>query len=801
MSRLREHAGLLVILAAFCVLGTLYLWTTPLLETPDEPSHFAVVKYIADEGRLPPANPAPPDAGPVPVILPGPPVYYAPPLYYLLGAPLIADLDTDGFAEAVIPNPNWARGWAPTPGRAPENKHIYVHTADHRFPPDRGTGWAVAMVRLRIFSLLLGGATVAGVYALARLTVPPTGRTNQPCWALAATALVAFNPAFLFVTSGVTNDALLCALSTWAFVLMARLLRNPRRQPAGASQPAHDTPPAPGPAVLLRAPHGAGYVALLGAVLGLAALTKQSALILLPVAALAVVWGARARSQSWRVAFSWLLLCAILVALLDGWWYLHNTLTYGDPLGFQPHQPPTEAWQPPLSLITRQLGQALRGYWGAFGWGLILVDPSIYILVAAFVLPGLLGWLRRISNPAATLGLRPPSQVVTTLALGVLLNLIGLLLWLWRTSAPYGRLLYPTIGPLAVILVLGWQRWLGPRLGRLFAWSVALIFGLYAVVVPWRYLRPAYASPIVSPSIVEHATPLDVQFDAKLRLLGYRVTPQTARPGDRVVLTLYWQATASLEQDATVFVQLAPQDPQQRVAGLDDYVGGSRYPTSVWQVGEVIEQAHQLRLPDDALALRSEPVAGPALYWFNVGLYDEPGSERWPGTADGAPLPDRAVRLGPLRVFSAETSSPGHKVDYRLGAAIRLTGYNVDVSHATAVTVTLYWQAVAAPGEDLSVFVHLLDGQGRAVAQHDGAPRQGDYPTWAWQPGERVPDSHALLLPADLLPATYFIRVGLCRSGDGTRIAVFDAAGRPLPDDVVPLTKLSLPDENNRHEH
>ncbi len=124
-----ENWGLLFLLITFLVLGVIYISATPPLETPDAPMlHSAVVKYIADHWRLPPANPASADAGPVPTISPVLPVYYAPPLYYILGATLIADLDTDGFVDGVVPNPNWARGWAPYVGPcAGEQERLCAH--------------------------------------------------------------------------------------------------------------------------------------------------------------------------------------------------------------------------------------------------------------------------------------------------------------------------------------------------------------------------------------------------------------------------------------------------------------------------------------------------------------------------------------------------------------------------------------------------------------------------------------------------------------------------------------------------
>jgi hypothetical protein len=800
-NRISEHIGFAIILVAFVALGALYSWATPLLETPDEPSHFSVVKYMADELRLPAAQPTPLDAGPVPVIQEGPPVYYAPPLYYALSAPLIAGLDTDGFAKGVIPNPNWARGWAPTLDSSLNNKHIYVLTADQRAPL---AGWATAMTRLRVFSLLMGAATIVGVYALARTvwrrqTAPERGTVaalakktssrndfnrltpqatqglsstksvSKQSLVLTATALVAFNPAFLFVTSGVTNDALLFALSTWAFVLMVQLvLRGAGRQ----STPANWV-----------------VVFLLGIVLGLAALTKQSTLAILPVAALAVFWGARGQPQPRRAAVFWLLLLVSLIVLLAGWWYLNNTLTYGDPLGFQPHQTPEVEWRPSPAQIVRQLGQALQGYWAVFGWGLIQVEPPIYIVIGLFALVGLSGLTSSFLSGRLRSGPSVERRIVAVLGLGVLLNLMGLLLWLWRTSAPYGRLLFPTLGPVAVLLVLGWQRWLGRRYRRVFAWIVVLVVGLFAFYVPWRYLRPAYADPVVTSSTMEDATRVDIHFDEKLHLMGYGMEPQNANPGERTTFTLYWQAADQVDVPLTVFVQLAPNDPEQQVTSIDDYLGGSHYPSDVWQPGETIRQVHRLQLPDELPA--------PGVYWFTIGLYNVSDKARLPVVADGAQVPDRVVKLGPLRVLNRSVQQPAEEVDYRLGSAVRLNGYDVELvsppeSLSESVMVTLHWEAMAALDQDLTVFIHLLDADGNLVAQHDGPPRQGDFSTWAWEEGDRIPDSHTLLLPADLERGMYRLVVGMYGRQDGARLPVFDEANQRVPGDAMILTELNL---------
>ncbi len=58
-------------------------------------------------------------------------------------------------------------------------------------------------------------------------------------------------------------------------------------------------------------------------------------------------------------------------------------------------------------------------------------------------------------------------------------------------------------------------------------------------------------------------------------------------------------------------------------------------------------------------------------------------------------------------------------------------------------------------------FVHLLDQDGRIVAQDDQVPQQGRRPTNTWLSGEVVEDNYELRLPADLAPGRYRLVVGL----------------------------------------
>jgi hypothetical protein len=90
--------------------------------------------------------------------------------------------------------------------------------------------------------------------------------------------------------------------------------------------------------------------------------------------------------------------------------------------------------------------------------------------------------------------------------------------------------------------------------------------------------------------------------------------------------------------------------------------------------------------------------------------------------------------------------------------------------------LVLQWRAQETPLEDYQVFVHLVDHAGAIRAQQDGTPTDGLRPTSSWQPGEAIIDRHAVLLPRDLPPGEYTLRVGLYRLQDGARLET--AAGK-----------------------
>jgi hypothetical protein len=83
----------------------------------------------------------------------------------------------------------------------------------------------------------------------------------------------------------------------------------------------------------------------------------------------------------------------------------------------------------------------------------------------------------------------------------------------------------------------------------------------------------------------------------------------------------------------------------------------------------------------------------------------------------------------------------------------------------------LYWQSLAPVDTDYTVFVHIRNANGEMVAQKDGPPAAGAYPTSLWDSGEIIKDS--LIIPLENLePGQYSLVTGLYDARTGERLPV-----------------------------
>ncbi len=755
-----ESLPLVLIIAAFLALALAYSVVIPPFEALDEVEHFGVTRYVADMGRLPIQGRA--DLA----------VYHVrqeasqPPLYYLVAGPLLrlSRISTTNTADYLIPNPYVTCG----------TENIRADKAVLRHDPfAEAFPWHDALLALhllRALSTVMQACTVVGVYAIARRVF-----STRPGVAALAAALTAFNPQFLIVASGVNNDNIATPVVTWAVYV-----------------------------TIVVAQEGLTFqrALMLGVLIGLAALSKITGLLLLPLVILALVpnlktsgtqHGARntaSRPLGVRLLTSSLRNLAFLAGVafvVAGWWYIRNWQLYGDPTGLSPMLDIVGRRGPvPAGLLLSELGLVFRSFWGQFPCAFF--DSTLYYsawtLVAA---SGVISAVWGLFRERATAKVAP-----YILAIWLALVLIGWLRWNLTTPAPGGRLLFTAVGATSTLLAFGLiclPSLFSPRFtlhasrSTLYAYGGTVVMigvGLLALLV---WVRPLFApSPMLDATRIKPQHSLDARFGESIALLGYDLRADELGPDRYVDVTLYWRALQPIPVDYVLAIQLAALAPgdTRTLLNFNTWPGGGNLPTSAWRVGPVMPDRYRVPLPLNT---------GLTQAWrFQALLYDAQTDTRLPLTLDARPAED-VLTLGTVRV--AGTSIATMPDATRLATpvtfdlAIALTHADAD-AQADGVHVRLLWESLKSLPGDVTVFVHAYDAGGKLIATGDGPPMGNSFPTSLWQKGDKVLDEHVLILPNGLSLNDVQIKVGLYQPQDGGRLpAAFSQNATRLPDDAV----------------
>ncbi len=272
--------------------------------------------------------------------------------------------------------------------------------------------------------------------------------------------------------------------------------------------------------------------------------------------------------------------------------------------------------------------------------------------------------------------------------------------------------------------------------------------------------------------------PLDVLFGDKLELLGFDVIPD--RDG-KVNLRAYWRARAPIQQDLFLTFYITDGHGVLEGAALHREPANYWYPTNRWKPGEIV-QVTTYNLPvgrrgeDFGVALGAQPGADP---------FDTAGRLR--PTVLAAPAPLRTPGQGALLevvtfhndhdILSEVTSplvpaaGPDHPLDARFDQGISLRGYSLSES-GRSLALRLFWGASGPTSIPYTVFAHLVDGEGRLVAQHDSPPDGGLKSTTAWLKGEVIEDRLTIALPPGVSLAGTHLEIGLYDPVTGRRLAV-----------------------------
>jgi hypothetical protein len=100
---------------------------------------------------------------------------------------------------------------------------------------------------------------------------------------------------------------------------------------------------------------------------------------------------------------------------------------------------------------------------------------------------------------------------------------------------------------------------------------------------------------------------------------------------------------------------------------------------------------------------------------------------------------------------------------------------------ADVLMANVLWQPLQPLPQDLKIFVHLVDSAGNVIAQYDGQPQSGDYPTSQWIPGELIADSYPIIIPDEAPPGPHQIYLGFYDEATLIRLSVpNDSEGRVI---------------------
>jgi 4-amino-4-deoxy-L-arabinose transferase-like glycosyltransferase len=746
------------LMALFILLGATYAVTTPIFEASDELWHYPFVRHLADGNPLPVQDPD--NVGPWKQEASQQPLYYA------LAAALTFWIDTSDMEAVRWLNPHVDNGVLTPDG----NGNLIVHQPELEAFPWQGTVLAVRLIRLA--SVLMGAGTLFVTWRIAQLVF-----AGRPELALGATAVNGFTPMFVFISGAVNNDNLAILLCSAALYLMVR--------PGGRR--VKDS-------------------LFLGVVLGLAALTKTTALGLIPLALLALVIASYKELlvMRWRGRLRWAaghgLALLLPVLLISGWWYYRNIRLYGDWLGWNAFI--QVLGQRAHSASLRQLWSERWGfslsYWGLFGGVNVPMAEWIYRLLNALVGVAAVGMIiylaqqvRRIYRQerqgwreAAVRRLWP----LALLGIWSVAVCVGLVRWATVTWSSQGRLIFSAISALSILLVTGLFAWLPRRAGEL---GAAMLGGFILVVTalaPAVWIAPAYHPPVAPPAgdvaAIQH--PVGVDLGGQMRLLGYDLPQNQVRPGGQLELTLYWEALASMERDWSVFVHLNDPLIQAPVAQRDRYPGQGLLSTRLLEPGQLLQDRVVINVPGTVYA--------PSQTQLVVGLYDFTGGSGERLKTEGG---DDSVDLGLIQIIAPADSPFPNPVHYNFGDQLALVGYKAEprrLRPGDTLTLTLFWQALEEMTADYTAFTHVRDVEdpsNRIYGQHDQALPGGSS---TWQAGQTVEAVYQLTLAPDTPPEVYEIEVGIYAqdaAGELIRLQLITGEGRPI-DDFLILGKIRV---------
>lgn len=676
-----KHASILAIFIIYVSVTAAYAISNPLFEAPDEPLHFAKALYIAQNGSLPVAGT--PESASL-----GQEVFQ-PPLYYFLGSLLIRPF-ASSLAETSpshIVNPFIEMGNT----NATANINLLAHTSDEIWP---WADWAVAVHILRFFSAFLGLITLLSIYQSAKLIWP-----RQHKRAILSVGVVAFLPQFNFLHSYVNNDAAIICFASLSLWQLIHIWNNET---------------------------SLWLLTLLGIFIGLAALSKTTGLLLAAYTFGFLIIKAILKRQYFTGMLG-AIYVVVVGSIISGWFFLRNWKLYGDPTGVYAHIAflGNERNVTIAEVILNESSSLRWSFIGVFGWFNLQAPILVHWVWYMGLFLAVLGILRSIRW----------NWLALLLSAWFICVYAGLITFMLRTSAAQGRLLFPSLLPLALGLSYGLSNFKKQSIVNF--WLV-LAF-LTTVYVPLILIPDAYNQDYVVAEVPANAIYVNKKLTKEIELLAYDLPSLTAFADEHVVIDFYWRAVAPVVNTPELIIELFGRN-NDSIAKFQSYHGKGLFPASLWPTNQIIFEQVHIPIYDYAVT----PTEAKITSWI---------------------LDGEAIDLGFIKVLSQEdiATQLNENSIAQFDGSIELVSAQLSSNHVKpgdTLFVDIIWQIVAKPQKSYSTLVHLGKSGQPPLAQGDAIPIQGNYPTHWWEPHETFSDNYTISIPPETPPGQYTLQIG-----------------------------------------
>jgi len=252
----------------------------------------------------------------------------------------------------------------------------------------------------------------------------------------------------------------------------------------------------------------------------------------------------------------------------------------------------------------------------------------------------------------------------------------------------------------------------------------------------------------------ESVSPVALDFDDQLHLLGLSSPMEHVAAGHTLQLSLYWSATRPLNRDYRVTLSLS-DDTGISWTSLDYAPTAGAYPTSQWAADRIVRDDVDLDVP---------PGVPPGSYRLKLSVYpaDQSSSALAVRDLDNGRLQGLIVPIGRVKVVPPEKPPLNKEIPITYKTA-RCYGDMCLLGHdygggayqpGDVVRLAAYWRAIRTPRQNPSFSLQLIDENGATRAARAVAPA-GDYLPVQWSKREVVKGRYSFRIPIDVPPGQY----------------------------------------------